>query len=393
MKKFIVLFAALALVVAFTVPASADVSLWGSARFMTYSKTIDSEQLATAGYTDDDTDTQWSLGTLSRFGAKFTGGDVGGMWEMDARQNVSGIRGNSGYVGGASDATTLGDVRMRHLFGTWNFGSGELLIGQTWPLANFFVSHLNYYTNGEQFWGGVGYLNARVSQIRLTFGDFKVAFLSPNVDQGTGPASVGLFGSTEVDTTLPKIELLYTLKLEPVKLDFVGGYQTYEVATVGAGAKSYDITSWVVGAAAYMNFGAAYVNVALHYAQNPGNYNLGDVVGLTYDAAYAGTSDIEDMTGYGGVIAVGFKVSDMVTLEAGYSKLDYSGDFPGGGGDIEDAAQSYYLQAKFTMAPGVYIVPEIAVFDKEDRNPGGGAADVEEGQSTVFGVWWCINFK
>jgi hypothetical protein len=390
----------LALVVAFTVPASADVSLWGSARFYTFSASTDSDYNGT-GF--DDRDTQWSLGTLSRFGAKFTGGDVGGMWELDTRQNVSGINGNSGYSGTNTDSSGIGAVRVRHLFGTWNFGSGQLLIGQTWPLANFFIAHSNYTAAGQQFWGGVGYLNARISQIRLTFGDFKVAFLSPNVDTG---ASVQLADGTngglsaaalaagaapiaDIDTTLPKIEMLYTLKLEPVKLDFLAGYQKYELVDLTDDTE--DVTAWVAGFAAYMNFGAAYVNLALHYAQNPGNYGLGDLVGLTYDSAYLNGPDVEDMTGWGGVIAAGFKVSDMVTLEAGYSKLDYSGDMTGG--DREDTAQSYYVQAKFTMAPGVYIVPEIAVMDKEDMNAGGGALDVEQGKKTVFGIWWCINFK
>jgi len=384
MKKFIVLFAVLAMVFAFTATAMADVSMWGSARFMTYVEKSDSDYAGnTLGF--DDTDTQWTLGTLSRFGAKFTGGDVGGMWEMDARQMAGSAWNRNASGGSLSHATSLGDVRMRHLFGTWNFGSGQLLIGQTWPLTNFFVSHLNYTTNGEQFWGGVGAVGARLSQIRLTFGNFKVAFLSPYIG-ATLPA-----GAVDTDTQLPKIEVLYTLPLEPVKLDFVAGYQKYDV--VDGTDKSFDITSWVAGFAAYMNFGAAYVNVTLHYAQNPGNYDLGDRVGVGYNAAYlnAAGTDFEDMTGFGGVLAVGFKVSDMVTLEAGYSKLDYSGDMVGG--DIEDTAQSYYVQAKFTMAPGVYIVPEIAIFDKEDANAGGGALDVEQGKKTVFGVWWCINFK
>jgi len=384
MKKFIVLATVLAMVFAFSVPAMADVSLYGSARFMTYSANSDSDyRVNTLGY--DDRDTQWTLGTLTRWGAKFTSGDVGGLWEMDARQNAGSAWNRNASAGSTSDTSTIGDLRIRHMYGTWNFGSGELLIGQTWPLTNFFTSSLNYTSSGLQFYGGFGSVNARIPQIRLTFGNFQVGFLSPYVGSGTVAGYV-----TDTDTELPKIELRYELPLEVVKLNFAGGWQKYTV--VNASDQDQDVTAWSLGVEARFNFGPAYVNANMHYDQNPGNYDQGSRASLTYSTAYMTAGNVEDMVGYGGVLAVGFKVSDMVTLEAGYSKLDYSGDMAGG--DREDSNQAYYAQVKLTMAPGVYIVPEFAVFDMEDSNGGGaGTPTVEEGKKTVFGIWWCINFK
>jgi len=387
MKKFIVLAAALAMVFAFSVPAMADVSLYGSARMMTYSTTIDN-----TGAAFDDTDTEFKLGTLTRMGAKFTAGDVTGLWEMDAR------------AGSHNASSHLGDMRIRHAFGEWNFGSGKLLVGQTWPVVNFFISHLNYTAAGMMFDGGVGTVYARAAQIRFTFGDFKIGLLAPSLQTANlwgityaNPAAAKPTATDngERDVTFPKIELRYDLKLDTMKFAVAAGYQTYEDvnSTTDYGV---DIDSYVLGVAGWFNFGPAYLNVGLHYAQNPGNYDLGDRYRLTYSAAYfnpAGT-DVNDMTGWGGLAVLGYKVSDMVTLEAGYGMLDYSGDngTTVGGPDREDTNQSYYIQAKITLAPGVYMVPEIMVFDKDEYKTDAGAT-VEEATQTTFGIWWCINFK
>ncbi|MBC8472564.1 MAG: hypothetical protein H8D56_24130, partial [Planctomycetes bacterium] len=380
-KNSIVVFIALVMVFGFTATAMAEVTLHGSARFFTYSVDSDKEWTGTAY---DDTDTLWAMGALSRFGAKFSAGDVGGMWEMDARNSGTYPWGSGGYNGLVSDTSGLGSLRMRHLYGTWNFGGGQLLIGQTWPVANVFTTNLNYTTNGLQFWGGVGALSARTTQIRLTFGDFMVGLLTPYT---TGGGVTGY--ATDYDVTLPKVELRYDLKMQMANIAFIAGYQTYEA--VNATDVSKDIDAYTLAIAPQFNFGPAYLNLCLSYNQNPGNYGLSPASSLTYDSAYLSGTEVEDMKGYGAEVALGYKVSDMVTLEAGYSKASYDGNVAGG--DREDESQSYYAQVKLTMAPGVFIVPEFAVFDKEDKKAGGGAAATEDGKQTVFGIWWCINFK
>jgi len=387
MKKFIVLFAVLAMVFAFAPSAMADVSLYGSARMMTYSHKVDNP-----GTSFDTTTTQFQLGTLTRFGAKFTSGDISGVWEMDARANST------------TNVSHLGDLRIRHAFGEWNFGSGKLLVGKTWPLCNFFVSHLNQTGAGMMFDGGMGAVYARFAQIRLTFGNFKVAFLAPYTGSGNLFASSDTYAYASAtgeshtaagrrDVTFPKIELRYDLKLDSMKFAIAGGYQTFE-DVVATSDKGYDVDSYTVGAAGWFDFGPAYLNLGVHYAQNPGNYDLGDRYRMTYSvAAYDATQDtVLDMTGWGGVLALGYKVSDMITLEGGYGMLDYSGDKGSATHEKEDTNKSYYLQCKITLAPGVYVVPEFMVFDKDEYKTNAGVT-TEEAKETIFGVWWCINFK
>jgi hypothetical protein len=79
----------------------------------------------------------------------------------------------------------------------------------------------------------------------------------------------------------------------------------------------------------------------------------------------------------------GYKFNDMVTVEAGYgyeeSELDDAVQ--------EDDSSSYYIQAKLTLAPGVYITPEIGITDHgKDQN------GVEEGETTYYGCKWQISF-
>ena len=379
MKKFIVLFAVLAMVFAFTPAAMADVSLYGSARMWTYSVDSDSNWSAT-GF--DDRDTMWTLGKLARFGAKFTGGDVGGLFEMDARQ--SGYLSHSGGTQ-SGQASSLGNLRIRHLYGYWNFGGGQLLVGQTWPLTELCVAHLDYTAAGLQGYGGTGMGIARVPQIRLTFGNLKLAFLSPNPAAKTA----GVWGTSDVDTTLPKVEVGYTLKLDNMKWEFVGGYQNYE--EVNATDQAKDVTSYVLTTRGKMNFGALYVGLNLAYTQNGGNYGLARAVQDSAIINTAGT-DIEDSTQYGGVLAVGYKVSDMVYIEGGYGMTDSEADWTAGTAKHEDTASAFYLTCQLKMAPGVYIKPEFAVFDKDDKDAK-GVHTADEGKQTVFGVFWKINFK
>ena len=392
MKKFIVLFAVLVVVFAFSAQAMAEVSLYGSARFQTYVINSDKEvHSGTSGVTSghssigpnptgvyDDTDTRWRMDNLARWGAKFSAGDVGGLWEMDARDNTA---------ASGQDTSSLGNLRIRHLYGTWNFGAGQLLIGQTWPVIDSLQSNLQYTDSGMQWYGGLGYLNARVSQLRLTFGNLMIGFITPQM-----PANIWATGAgTDQDVTLPKLELKYSLPLDPVTLNFMGGWQKYE--EVNATDQSKDITSWVAAAQAKAKFGAAYVNFIINYAQNGGNYGIG--ASSVVDDAYmksGGTTDIEDITTWGACLVAGFKVSDTVTLEAGYGKLKSDGDdFGAAGTSLKDEAQAYYANATVTMAPGVYIIPEFAIFDYEDIEM--GATTTDQGKVTVIGVFWKIDFK
>jgi hypothetical protein len=372
MKKLIVILAVIAMVGAFTATALADVSLYGSARFRTYYASVDD---GTPG-ADTDDDLEWRMGHLTRFGANFRSDTITGKFEMDARAGGAGTTGDIELDSGAS---RLGNMRLRHLWGQWDFGTGKLLIGQTFPLYELQVSGLNYYSGGLQKFGGWGYAVNRTSQIRLTFGDFKIAFLPPDTSKG------GLGTLTEVNTSFPKIELGYDLKLDPFTLQFVGGYQNYEIENTTT-KQTEDITSYVLGARGKANFGPAYAALALSYRQNGGNYGVW-TVSTKETAVFEGTS-LKDADTWGLEAALGWKINDMLTLEGSYAMLNVEQDTSL---NNEDDAIAWGFLAKFTMAPGVYIIPELVFQDNKDVINDGVVTD--QGDATIFGVFWRIDFK
>lgn len=394
MKKFIVLFAAFAMVFAFAPVATADVEVYGSARFRTYSADVDPQVAGTSS----DRDTEWRIGHLTRFGAKFAAGDVTGRYEIDARGGAAGATGNIESDAGAS---RLGNLRLRLAYGEWNFGSGKLLVGQNYPLFDAAVSGVNYLSGGLMPYGGIGYSDARTSQIRLTFGNLKIAFLPTDTSVLNGTAAVtdsggdtitaanaaNTAGFTDVDVSTPKVEVRYGLDLGPGKIDLIGGYQTYDIDATVNGGKSVDVTSFVTAVRGKFNFEALYFNFGLSYRENGGPYDAWTVVDET-PAFNATNTDLIDVETIGVVGALGFKLSDTCTLEASYSKLMSD---QGGTLTNEDDAQAYAFMAKFTMAPGVYIIPELLILDNEDVVVNGVSANQSE--TTVFGVFWRIDFK
>ncbi len=104
-------------------------------------------------------------------------------------------------------------------------------------------------------------------------------------------------------------------------------------------------------------------------------------------AALEGTS-VKDATGFGVVAALGWKINDMFTLEASYSSLTSEQDTAL---NNEDDATVWGLIAKITMAPGVYIIPELIFQDNKDVSTNGVTTD--QGDATIFGVFWRIDFK
>jgi hypothetical protein len=374
MKKFMVFLVAVSMVLGFTVTAAmADADLYGSVRFRTYwidqDKNFNGSFASNTGY--DDEDLQWRIGYLSRWGVNYQSGNIKGKLEMDTRDSDA-----------DEGSAELGDVRVRHLYGEWDFGSGKLLIGQTFNPCTVYASGLGYYSGGLQPFHGTGLKYFRTSQIRLTFDKFMIAFLSPDTDQDEAT-----YGLSDVDTTLPRVEARYSFNFDPVKLDVMGGWQSYDV--VDANDDDESIDSYFMGLYAQANFGPCYVKGLLNYRQNGGNYGLWSSTIVNETANWNG-NDFDDVTAWGYGAVVGYKFSDKVTVEASWAGSTAENDDMAG--DPEDDAQAYGLLVKYSPAPGVIIQPEIIYDDQQDSDyllPG----DDDEGDALIMGIFWMINFK
>jgi len=370
MKKTIAILAAFALVVGFAATvAAADWSFYGSARMSTFSNSWDKGDVRAY----DDTDTRWALQTNARIGASVDAGDVGGKFEY---------------------GTSGGNANIRQLYGTWNFGSGELLVGQTYTPITFLASGqvegddqglLNF---GEKYAG-------RQGMIQLKFGGFKVALVSPSatapVIAGSTVTYMGVtlsplgYGS-DVDVTLPKIELAYKFSTDMFYVEPYAGYQTFDV--VNALDDDISVDSWIFGVNGGVTLGMATIKANFYFAQNMGPYGAGTGTLAGQPGPNTTGDDFEDNDEMGGLLLANFKFSDMIGLEAGIGYVSQEIDF--GSATIEETTMAYYLNVPITLADGVYVIPEVGRYDYGDLEADGAKIDL--GDETYIGAKWMINF-
>lgn len=350
MKKLIVILAAIALVGAFTATAmAAEWNFYGSARFATFWTTYDDGQ----PNTPDLDNLQWDQQGNSRIGATVKFNDeIGGGFEM-------------------SDS-----FGKRKLYGTYNFGSGQLLIGQTYtPSSDQFYSNSVYDGDGDLLGVGQFYIG-RQPMIRLMINGFKLALIKPNV---APTLAIG----TATEAKFPRVELNYRYKADMFFVDIGGGYQTYDELSSTVGVSDQSVDSYVGWLGGGINMGPAYLKAGVHISTNQGQYGAYNPAGMTDQAIFSG-GQVIDNDGVGYLAVLGFKASDAITIEAGYgsekNELDVTNS-------KEDETTQMYANLTYVITPGFFLVPEIGKIDfKED------AAGNDEGDFTYVGLKWQINF-
>jgi len=370
MKKFIVFIAAVAMVGAFAFTAvAAEWSFYGSSRMSTMSYDKSKEVTGTAF---SDQDTTWTMQTNARLGAKVKAEAVGGQFE-------------------AAMSSNSGDgIALRLMYGTWNFGPGTLLIGQDYTPGDTIISAsvgalpstiggTNPVMDGEGNALQIGSMyTSRLNQAKLIFGGFQVAFVQPS--------TVGVQGVyTDIDTTFPKIEMSYKFATDMFSVMPYLGYNSVTFANP-ANDTDVSIDSAILGVTFGLNFGPVYVKGNVYGATNSGNYGKSNI--NLYDSAVITGGDTDDSDEVGGIILVGFKLSDMLTFEAGFATE--KAERTVAAVDYENDPSHWYVNATITVAPGVMIVPEVGVFNFGDNTVGGVSTD--RGDCTYYGAKWQINF-
>ncbi len=373
MKKLTVLFAVLAMI-AIAMPVSADTQwdFYGSARVFTFSGNVDLAETAvnvdglTAGGDTSDRDTSW-VHADGRWGAKVKVSDT-----LSGRVEWNSSNG------------------LRLFYGKWNFGAGSLTVGQHWtPMLATVISNQVGGTAGVDagFSDGMSMINlgtpysGRDVGLQVQFGDFKVSLVTP-----TGAA----FGAGDVDYTLPQIEASYHLALGKAYIDFVGGYNSYDVELTDALGGDYDVDSHFLAIGAGVNLGVFYVKGVAWFGQNVASYGIATVT----DSApaldpTAADNEVNDNDTLGLLLVAGAKISDTVSFEGGigYLESELDQDASVTTDDVDDNL-AFYVQATINLAPGVSITPEIGYVDFGNSM----VDDVDDGDFSYFGIKWMINF-
>ncbi len=324
---------------------AADWNFYGNARVQTFYTDVDTGNASATNLTH-------SLQGNSRIGARIQVSDT--------------------LVGRFEYGASGGNANVRHLYGEWTFGPGKLLVGQTDSPLNFALSNQVYGVDaGMDPYGGVD--AQRQPMIQLTFGDFKIAAIQPDT------SDLSMAASTQ-EVRLPKIEASYHFSGDKFFLDLAGGYQTYELTDNTTG-KAHDVQSYILAIGGQIQMGSAYLGGDVWMGQNVGPYN--------YSCDPDGNPELlggslQDNDAYGLVVAAGFKLNPTFSFEAGWGYV--SAEIDHASFDKDDTV-TYYVQSTVTLAPGVFIVPEIGRIDKDKDKDGADEAD------TVYaGIKWQINF-
>ena len=351
MRKVILVLAALALMVGSAY--AAEWNFYGSARLATFWE--DTEIIS-----GDDFNTQYSeyLQVNSRIGAKVKVSD-----ELAGR-----------FEYGASG----GDANIRLLYGEWDFGNGKLLVGQDYTPLCWLWANQVYGHDGDLLPHGAVYSH-REAQIRLTFGNFKIAFIEPDTtvnNNGRSDNGIDYTGTTEV--VIPAIEVGYTLDLDMVKLDFGAGYSTFEATLNG---DEEDVDSYVLALGAQFDMAGFFMKGDVYYGQNAGN-----LIWISVDGDYKIDDGFAEFSGgklldnecIGFMLVAGYKINETFTVEAGYGYNQTELD-----DNDEDESATYYINTTIHLAPGVFVVPEIGVLDGDEDG---------DTETIYYGMKWQINF-
>lgn len=265
-----------------------------------------------------------------------------------------------------------GNANIRLLYGTWDFGAGKLRVGQDYTPLYLPISNQVYNgDNGLDGWGEPA--PSRTAQLKLMFGNFQVAALEPGNDYYNGTSVV----DTSTETKLPRLEARYRVKMDNWWAAAAVGYNTFEVNS------DEDVDAYIGTLAGGFKVGQFSLDGEIFAGENVGNLIGASDVANSADSGkgYAeySSSTLKDNEAFGYEVVAAYMFNEMFSIEAGLGYQEFDLD----GATSEDEVWAYYLQLPITMAPGVFVVPEIGKVDYEEDG---------QGDITYFGAKWQINF-
>ncbi len=354
---------------------AADWSFYASQRVSTFYVSQDYGDSPVNGE-NDDWGLDWNFQGQSRVGANVRAEKVSGKIELAMRATNGGDGGD-------------GQVNTRIAYGMWKFtDNAALKVGKDFsPVRN--VISRQAFKDDDMMQGSGAYDGRRPAGLTLVLGGFELALLNNSLKDGSsGPTDITPAGS-DVDWNIPKLEARYSLKMDTFQLIPYGGFQYFKVSDgVSTLQDDLDIYSYVLGIVAKANLGAFYLAANGAYGQNWNNANWKN--GLYNDASSSSASlksdgdDVNNATSYMLGLVLGFKATDRLQFETGFGYRNDDPDTPGS--DNDDFWQGY-VNATLTLAPGVYIVPEVGYQDFMDDANGD-----DEGYQWYAGAKWQIDF-
>jgi len=392
MKKLI----AVCAVLLFVAPAfAADWAFYGSQRIATWYTQIDNgaNKNLNAGQVNgqgDDAAAQWYFQGNSRVGARVKADKVNGRIELRLANEAN------EKTGGSGGDTNVG---TRLAWGEWKFAdNASLKVGKMDSTATDIISNMMFNSDNDLL--GIGnFYGKRPGGLELNVGNFGLGFFTPNVGGDVNAYSGAATGfanaeNGEGDAYLPKMEAKYKLALGAGYIMPFGGFQWYKVAPSGTGNVNNELNvySWVGGVSTMWNIGAFSIGAQGSYGMNEGNANwaagrTGAARNAYLKPAAAGVNaQVKDVYTTQATVVAALKFTDTVRFETGVGYYVDNADGAPGFSQKDDGATAY-LQCMLTLAPGVYVIPEVGYFAFLDDRSGNN-----EGFQWYGGAKWQIDF-
>jgi hypothetical protein len=376
MKKLI----AVLVVLLFAAPAlAADWSFYGSQRVGTWYTEREYPGNSNAYGSNSDAATQMYFQGNSRLGAKVKADKVTGQIELAL---------GSGGDGGDTAVST------RRAYGVWKVSDfTSFKVGKDYSPTTDFISN-QWFNADADLLGDGNFYGRRPAGLTLILGNFELAALVPSfgADLNTTANGInGATGATDPDSYIPRFEASYMAKLGAGYLKPFGGFQYYTVKQGGSAVLTdeVDVWSYVAGVSSSWNIGAFSIGGQLSYGANQGNvqgWSTGSQARSVASAYLANGDDIRDVYTLQALLVAGLKFTDTLRFEVG---AGYRSDNADGapGFSQNDELWAAYVQALITMAPGVYLCPEVGYYDYMD-----GVNGDSQGYQWYVGAKWQIDF-
>ena len=380
MKKLIAIFVVLLL----AAPAmAADWSFYGSQRIGTWYVDRDYGDAQVNGRGEDQATQMYFQGN-SRFGARAKADKVSGQIELALGQ---------GGDGGDTAVST------RRAYGTWKFSdNGWFKVGKDYSPVTDFISN-QWFSGDNDLLGEGNFYGRRPAGLTLGLGNFEIAALAPSYGADTGTTATGINGAVggDPDSYIPRFEAAYTLKLGSGYIKPFGGFQYYSVTENQTATNTppnnitddIDVWSWVAGVSTSWNIGAFSIGGQFSYGMNEGatqGWSTGSNSRASSSPYLDGGDDIANVYTMQALLVAALKFTDSLRFEVGGGyRLDNADDAPGF--SQKDEVWAVYLQALITMAPGVFLAPEVGYYDYMDSVNG-----QDQGSQWYAGAKWQIDF-
>jgi hypothetical protein len=395
MKKLFVLGMAALLLVAFSVPAMADVKIGGIIFTDFYYISRDKESMFNPNQGNDSySNTQIQVPNITRLYGRWTNEDNVGMY----------IEFGLGQGGGGIDMSSSDDQNsavVRHAYGWWDVNPMfQIMAGHsTTPFSPLNPSQLLGTRSGSVNIIGVGYGDyyaGRFAQVRGTFKFGKVARLEIALVDPNGVMAAGQFyptGYSANNTMIPRVDISVPLYLGPVHLYPGILWQRRGVDLPAGSTVDNTITTWIGTLGGKLGMGPFALSAEFNYGENWGNTR--GLAGVSAPARIASASlkannNINNAETYSFWVDLSYKFGP-ITPSLMYGQMKTKNKVSGTDLNVEAKSQMYGISVPIDLAKGFRVRPELMWYDDGDLKIDQLGSD-KLGKYMIAGVQFQITF-